>query len=77
MRNFDINFIEIYYRFIDFFSGGNRRKLSLACALIGSPNVVLLDEPSTGLDPVARRVMWDFLNSVRISGCTLLLTSHR
>jgi ABC-type multidrug transport system ATPase subunit len=58
-------------------SGGTKRKLSTAIALIGDPPVVFLDEPTTGMDPVARRLLWDTLTQVRASGRTLLLTSHR
>ena len=58
-------------------SGGNKRKLSTAIALIGDPPVVLLDEPSTGMDPGARRLLWDALSSVRTSGRSIILTSHR
>ena len=45
-------------------SGGNKRKLSVAVAMIGSPPIVFLDEPSTGMDPVARRFMWDVIAKV-------------
>ena len=58
-------------------SGGNKRKLSTAIALMGSPHIVFLDEPTTGMDPVARRFLWDTLTQVRAQGCTLVLTSHR
>eukprot|EP00756_Hemistasia_phaeocysticola_P026004 Hpha_TRINITY_DN16036_c3_g2::TRINITY_DN16036_c3_g2_i2::g.120668::m.120668/K05643/ABCA3; ATP-binding cassette, subfamily A (ABC1), member 3 len=57
------------------YSGGNRRKLSLAIALIGNPPVVFLDEPSTGVDPRARRGMWDLIRSVSQSR-GVVLTSH-
>ncbi|CAD5111485.1 DgyrCDS794 [Dimorphilus gyrociliatus] len=57
-------------------SGGNKRKLSTALALIGDPPVVFLDEPTTGMDPVARRLLWDTLSKVRAKGTTLVLTSH-
>ena len=58
-------------------SGGNKRKLSTAMALVGDPPVLFLDEPTTGMDPVARRLLWDNLTRVRASGRTLVLTSHR
>lgn len=58
-------------------SGGNKRKLSTAIALVGNPQVVFLDEPTTGMDPVARRYLWNALISVRDTGRTLVLTSHR
>lgn len=56
-------------------SGGNKRKLSVAIALIGDPQLVLLDEPSSGMDPQARRFMWDVLSSVMPGRC-MVLTSH-
>ena len=58
-------------------SGGNKRKLSTAIALVGEPPIVFLDEPTTGMDPVARRLLWDTLSKFRHSGRTLVLTSHR
>ncbi|KAK6174033.1 hypothetical protein SNE40_017383 [Patella caerulea] len=58
------------------YSGGNKRKLSTAIALIGNPGIILLDEPSTGVDPKARRQLWNVLSKVRASGKTLILTSH-
>jgi len=46
------------------YSGGNKRKLSVAVAMIGNPPIVFLDEPSTGMDPVARRYMWDVISRI-------------
>ncbi|XP_076818416.1 ATP-binding cassette sub-family A member 2-like isoform X1 [Clavelina lepadiformis] len=57
-------------------SGGNRRKLSVAIALVGYPSVVLLDEPTAGMDPGARRFLWDLILDVTKSGRAVLLTSH-
>jgi ATP-binding cassette subfamily A (ABC1) protein 1 len=59
-------------------SGGNKRKLSVAIALIGDPPIVFLDEPSTGVDPVARRFMWGVISRVATEqrGCTIILTTH-
>merc|ERR1740138_1275221 len=57
-------------------SGGNKRKLSTAMALIGEPTVVLLDEPSTGVDVGARRFLWDVIGEIRQRGTALVLTSH-
>ncbi|KAJ8311158.1 hypothetical protein KUTeg_011297 [Tegillarca granosa] len=59
-----------------FYSGGNKRKLSTAMALIGDPPFVMLDEPTTGMDPAARRQLWNVLSQIRASGRTLILTSH-
>ncbi|XP_063839916.1 phospholipid-transporting ATPase ABCA3-like isoform X2 [Scylla paramamosain] len=58
------------------YSGGNKRKLSTGVALVGDPPLVLLDEPSSGMDPVARRLLWDALTSVRDAGRSIILTSH-
>ncbi|XP_059179614.1 phospholipid-transporting ATPase ABCA3-like [Physella acuta] len=58
------------------YSGGNKRKLSTAIALIGDPPFIMLDEPSSGMDPKARRQLWNVLSQVRASGRTLVLTSH-
>lgn len=58
-------------------SGGNKRKLSAGMALIGGPPVIFLDEPSTGLDPVARRLLWDAVTRTRESGKAIIITSHR
>jgi len=59
------------------FSGGNRRKLSIGIALMGNPSIIFLDEPTTGVDPMARRLLWNTLSQVRDSGRTIILTSHR
>ncbi|KAI8626486.1 ABC transporter [Xylariaceae sp. FL1651] len=56
-------------------SGGNKRKLSLGIALMGNPSVVLLDEPSSGLDAAAKRIMWRTLSSI-VPGRSILLTTH-
>uniref|UniRef100_A0A8D2JSB3 ABC transporter domain-containing protein n=1 Tax=Sciurus vulgaris TaxID=55149 RepID=A0A8D2JSB3_SCIVU len=58
------------------YSGGNKRKLSTAIALIGDPAVIFLDEPSTGMDPVARRLLWDTVARARESGKAIVITSH-
>ena len=59
-------------------SGGNKRKLSVGIALMGSPQLVFLDEPSTGVDPAARRFMWDMIArlSTQRQECTVVLTTH-
>ncbi|GAA6076007.1 phospholipid-transporting ATPase ABCA1 isoform X1, partial [Tachysurus ichikawai] len=58
------------------YSGGNKRKLSTAMALIGCPPLVFLDEPTTGMDPKARRFLWDCILSVIKEGRSVILTSH-
>src|SRR4051794_14614986 len=57
-------------------SGGQRQRLSVALALINKPQIVFLDEPTTGLDPQARRVMWDTIRSIQKSGSTVFMTTH-
>ncbi|HEU4782189.1 MAG TPA: ABC transporter ATP-binding protein, partial [Ktedonobacterales bacterium] len=57
-------------------SGGQKRRLSLALALVGRPELIFLDEPTTGMDPQARRATWEMLRELRDRGSTLLLTTH-
>uniref|UniRef100_A0A0K0G3F3 ABC transporter domain-containing protein n=1 Tax=Strongyloides venezuelensis TaxID=75913 RepID=A0A0K0G3F3_STRVS len=63
-------------RQIKTYSGGNKRRLSLGIALVGMPEVLLLDEPTSGVDPKARRIIWEILARVREVGTALVLTSH-
>ncbi|CAG5131578.1 unnamed protein product, partial [Candidula unifasciata] len=58
------------------YSGGNKRKLSTAIALIGNPPIIFLDEPTTGMDPGARRFLWNCINSIVKAGHSVILTSH-
>jgi ABC-2 type transport system ATP-binding protein len=57
-------------------SGGQRQRLLLAVALVNRPRIIFLDEPTTGLDPQARRNFWDLVQSIRAGGATILLTTH-
>ncbi len=57
-------------------SGGEQQRLSLALALVGRPEVAFLDEPSAGMDPAARRVLWEVVRSLRDDGVAVLLTTH-
>jgi lipooligosaccharide transport system ATP-binding protein len=61
---------------VDVLSGGMRRRLTIARSLIKSPDLLLLDEPTTGLDPQARHVLWDRLYRLKQDGVTLILTTH-
>jgi ABC-2 type transport system ATP-binding protein len=57
-------------------SGGQKQRLSLGCALVGDPELLFLDEPTTGLDPQSRRQTWDIVESLKARGRTVLLTTH-
>ena len=57
-------------------SGGMKRRLQIARALVNDPDVVLLDEPTTGLDPQARRLLWDRLRTLRARGCAVVVSTH-
>jgi len=59
------------------YSGGNKRKLNVAQALVGDPPIIFLDEPSTGVDPAARRRLWDAITNIKKRGQSVVLTSHR
>jgi len=57
-------------------SGGQRQRLAVACALVGDPDLLMLDEPTTGLDPQSRRQLWELIRDFRSGGRTVLLTTH-
>ena len=57
-------------------SGGQKQRFSIASALVNEPRVLFLDEPTTGLDPQARRHLWDLIKSIKKRGITVVLTSH-
>lgn len=57
-------------------SGGERRRVSLGCALVGEPDMVILDEPTAGLDPRGRVIVWESISALRDRGCTVLLCTH-
>jgi ABC-2 type transport system ATP-binding protein len=57
-------------------SGGQKQRLAVACALVGDPELLFLDEPTTGLDPQSRRQVWEIVNSFKLRGRTVLLTTH-
>src|ERR1700730_1141280 len=57
-------------------SAGQKQRLGVACALVGDPELLFLDEPTTGLDPQSRRQVWDIVNAFKAAGRTVLLTTH-
>jgi ABC-2 type transport system ATP-binding protein len=57
-------------------SGGQQQRLALACAVVGRPELVFLDEPTAGLDPQARRLVWELVGALRRDGVAVLLTTH-
>jgi ABC-2 type transport system ATP-binding protein len=57
-------------------SGGQKQRLAMACALVGDPELLFLDEPTTGLDPQARRHLWDLVDRLKHAGRTIILTTH-
>jgi ABC-2 type transport system ATP-binding protein len=57
-------------------SGGQKQRLAMACALVGDPELLFLDEPTTGLDPQARRHLWDLVDALKQAGRTIILTTH-
>lgn len=61
---------------IEKLSGGQRQRLAVACAIVADPELLFLDEPTTGLDPHSRRELWDIVRGFRSSGRTILLTTH-
>jgi ABC-2 type transport system ATP-binding protein len=74
LEQFDLT--EAGSRAVKTYSGGMRRRLDLAASLIGHPGVLFLDEPTTGLDPSARALMWDIVRQLVADGTTLLLTTQ-
>ena len=62
--------------FIKTLSGGQKQRLSVGCALLNNPEIVFLDEPTTGLDPQARRRVWEIVERIKAAGGTVLLTTH-
>jgi ABC-2 type transport system ATP-binding protein len=57
-------------------SGGQKQRVAMSCALIGDPELLFLDEPTTGLDPQARRNLWDLVDQLKATGRTIILTTH-
>jgi ABC-2 type transport system ATP-binding protein len=82
-KSYDIEYLidlchlgEIRHQKNDKISGGQRQRLLLALSLINRPSLIFLDEPSTGLDPQARRNLWDIVYNIKAQGKTMILTTH-
>jgi ABC-2 type transport system ATP-binding protein len=72
----DVDLLEKADSFVENLSGGQKQRFSIAAALVHSPKVFFMDEPTTGLDPQARRNLWDLVWEVRDKGITVILTTH-
>jgi ABC-2 type transport system ATP-binding protein len=72
----DVNLEEKAASYVENLSGGQKQRFSIAAALVHKPKVFFLDEPTTGLDPTARRNLWELIRKVRREGMTVILTTH-
>ena len=72
----EVNLQEKAGSYIDQLSGGQRQRFSIAAALVHNPKVFFMDEPTTGLDPQARRNLWDLVSQIKAKGVTVILTTH-
>lgn len=71
-----VNLLNKASAYIEHLSGGQKQRFSIAAALVHKPKVLFLDEPTTGLDPQARRNLWELVEKIRDSGVTVILTTH-
>lgn len=72
----EVNLEEKAFDLVENLSGGQRQRLSIAAALVHKPRVFFMDEPTTGLDPQARRNLWELVSNIRNSGVTVIMTTH-
>lgn len=72
----DVNLTKKASSYIEQLSGGQKQRFSIAAALVHEPKVLFLDEPTTGLDPQARRNLWELIEKIRDKGVTIILTTH-
>lgn len=72
----DVNLMDKANNYVEQLSGGQKQRLSIAAALVHNPKVFFMDEPTTGLDPQARRNLWELIQHVRDKGITVILTTH-
>ncbi len=72
----DVNLAHLQGNRVGILSGGQKRRLEIALGIIGDPELVFLDEPTTGLDPEARRKIWTLIQRLNSNGCTIVLSSH-
>lgn len=72
----DVQLEDKAHSYVENLSGGQRQRFSIAAALVHSPKIFFLDEPTTGLDPQARRNLWDLVREVRDRGVTVIMTTH-
>ncbi|WP_231633278.1 ABC transporter ATP-binding protein [Numidum massiliense] len=74
LRQFDISHVQ--EKVVYSLSSGIRQRVAFACAIVHEPQLLFLDEPTSGVDPIARRVMWDWLYELAASGMTIVVTTH-
>lgn len=72
----DVDLLEKSNAYVEQLSGGQKQRFSIAAALVHNPKILFMDEPTTGLDPQARRNLWDLVQHVRDQGVTVILTTH-
>ncbi|HEX6258995.1 MAG TPA: ABC transporter ATP-binding protein [Candidatus Saccharimonadales bacterium] len=72
----EVELTEKAHSYVERLSGGQKQRFSIAAALVNTPRVLFLDEPTTGLDPQSRRHLWDLIRQIKKKGITVILTSH-